>query len=260
MTVFSGFLLGLVEGLTEFIPVSSTGHLILVRDLLGLQIQSGLAIDAVLNMAAVAAVLVYFFRDIVRIVSGSVAGEKKQRILLGALILGTVPAVLVGLFFQSVIETTFRSSLYVALGLVAGSIIFVIAEKFGKQLATLSIPKGIVIGCFQALALVPGMSRSGMSISGGLLMGLTREEATRFAFLLSAPIIFGAGGKELFSLYSAGALSADPVPMLVAVVTAFLAGLFSIHFMLKFLRTHTLMTFVWYRLALAGVIVVAIYI
>ena len=255
MTVFSGFLLGLVEGLTEFIPVSSTGHLILVRDLLGLQIQSGLAVDAVLNMSAVLAVLVYFFQDIIRILKGSIAGEKKQRILLGALIVGTVPAVLVGLLFQSVIETTFRSSLYVALGLVLGSFLFIFAEKFGKQLSALTIPKGIIIGCFQALALLPGMSRSGMSISGGLLAGLTREEATRFAFLLSAPIIFGAGGKELLSLFSAGTLSADPIPMLVAVVTAFLAGLFSIHVMLKFLRTHTLMTFVWYRFALAGGIV-----
>jgi undecaprenyl-diphosphatase len=118
MTLFSGLVLGLVEGFTEFIPVSSTGHLILVRDLLGLQVTSGLAVDAVLNMAAVAAILVYFFKDIVGIVQGSISGDVTQRRLLLALILGTIPAIGVGLLFQDVIETTFRSSLYVAVGLV----------------------------------------------------------------------------------------------------------------------------------------------
>jgi undecaprenyl-diphosphatase len=141
---------------------------------------------------------------------------------------------------------------------VTGSVLFIVAEKYSTRLNVLTVGRGLVVGCFQALALLPGMSRSGMSISGGLLMGLTREEATRFAFLLSAPIIFGAGGKELFSLYSEGVLSADPAPLIVAVVAAFLSGLISIRFMLRFLRTRTLIPFVWYRLALAALIVVVV--
>lgn len=260
MSIISGLILGLVEGFTEFIPVSSTGHLILVRSLLGLNIESGLAVDAVLNMSAVAAIVVYFFKDIVRIIRGTLSGDRKERTLLFALILGTIPAVIIGFLLQGTIETTFRSPLYVALGLVLGSILFILAERYGKQLGGLTAMKGIMIGVFQALALLPGMSRSGMSIVGGLFAGLTREEATRFAFLLSAPIIFGAGGKELFSLYKDGLLVAEPVALSVAVISAFLAGIVSISFMLKFLRTNSLMPFVWYRLALAGVIVVAVYI
>lgn len=258
MTIISGLILGLVEGFTEFIPVSSTGHLILARSLLGLQIESGLAVDAVLNMAAVAAILVYFYTDIIRIIRGSIGGDKKERVLLGALLLGTVPAVVFGLLLQKTIETTFRSPLYVALGLVAGSILFILAEQLSRPLGKLTAMKGVMIGTFQALALLPGMSRSGMSIVGGLFAGLSREEATRFAFLLSAPIIFGAGGKELLSLYKSGLLSAEPVSLSVAVIAAFAAGLVSIRFMLKFLRTNSLMPFVWYRLALAALIVVAV--
>lgn len=255
MTPLQALILGLVEGLTEFLPVSSTGHLILVRDVLGLQITQGLAVDAVLNMAAVAAVLLYFFRDIVRIMSGTLAGDSVQRTLLIALILGTIPAALIGFLFEDVIATTLRSSLWVAAGLIAGSVLFVLGEQYAKHAAQLSAGKGCIIGLFQALALIPGMSRSGMSIVGGLLMGLTREQATRFAFLLSAPLIFGAGLKSLIDLRGSGALADDAGMIALAALAAFVSGFTAIHFMLKFLRTHTLMPFVYYRLALAAIIV-----
>lgn len=255
MSPLEALILGLVEGLTEFLPVSSTGHLILVRDILGLHVAEGLAIDAVLNMAAVAAVLLYFFRDIVRIVSGTRAGDRRERTLLIALILGTVPAALIGYLLEDTIATTLRSSLWVAAGLIAGSALFVLGERFAKQAAELTIGKGFAVGLFQALALIPGMSRSGMSIVGGLLMGLTREAATRFAFLLSAPLIFGAGLKSLYDLRGSGALASDASMIGLAALAAFVSGLVAIHFMLKFLRTHSLMPFVWYRLALAAVII-----
>lgn len=256
MNALEALILGLVEGLTEFLPVSSTGHLIIVRDILGLQMEQGLAVDAVLNMAAVAAVLFYFFRDIVRIVQGTLGGDRTQRTLLIALILATIPGALLGFIFEDTIATTFRSSLWVAAGLVAGSVLFVLGERFAKQAGELTVQKGIIIGLFQALALVPGMSRSGMSIVGGLLMGLTREAATRFAFLLSAPLIFGAGLKSLYDLRGSGALADDAGMIALSALAAFVSGLVAIHFMLKFLRTHSLMPFVWYRLALAAIIVV----
>lgn len=256
MNALEALILGLVEGLTEFLPVSSTGHLIIVRDILGLQMEQGLAVDAVLNMAAVAAVLFYFFRDIVRIVQGTLGGDRTQRTLLIALILATIPGALLGFIFEDTIATTFRSSLWVAAGLVVGSVLFVLGERFAKQAGELTVQKGIIIGLFQALALVPGMSRSGMSIVGGLLMGLTREAATRFAFLLSAPLIFGAGLKSLYDLRGSGALADDASMIALSALAAFVSGLVAIHFMLKFLRTHSLMPFVWYRLALAAIIVV----
>jgi undecaprenyl-diphosphatase len=255
MTGLEALILGLVEGLTEFLPVSSTGHLILVRDVLGLQVEEGLAIDAVLNMAAVAAVLLYFFRDIVRIVEGAFRRDRAQTTLLVALILGTVPGAVLGFLFENVIATALRSSLWVAAGLVAGSIFFTLAERYAGRAAELTAGKGFAIGFFQALALIPGMSRSGMSIVGGLLMGLSREQATRFAFLLSAPLIFGAGLKSLIDLRGSGVLQDDASMIALAALTAFVSGFAAIHFMLKFLRTHSLMPFVWYRLALAAAIV-----
>ncbi len=257
MTLIDGLILGLVEGLTEFLPVSSTGHLIVVRDLLGLQISSGLAVDAVLNMAAVLAVVVYFFRDIVDIVVGTLRGEREERTLLFALILGTIPAAAVGFFAEGAIATTFRSSLWVAAGLIAGSALFIIGERYANGRAELSAKKGFLVGLFQALALIPGMSRSGMSIVGGLLVGLTREAATRFAFLLSAPLIFGAGLKGLLELNQSGTLGADATPIAIAALAAFISGFTAIHFMLKFLRTHSLLPFVWYRLGLAALIILA---
>ena len=256
MDIASAVILGLVEGLTEFIPVSSTGHLILVREYFGLQVESGLAVDALLNMSAVCAVLVYFFRDIVSIVKGAFAREKAQQTLVWAIAVGTIPAILAGLYFEKYIENTFRNPMVVALGLILGSFVFILAEKLSVKASDITVKKGLVIGVFQALALIPGMSRSGMSISGGLLMGLTREKATRFAFLLSAPIIFGAGSKKLADLYETGVLQAELLPIAVASIVAFLSGLLAIHFMLMFLRTRTLMPFVWYRVALAALLVV----
>lgn len=255
MTPIDALILGLVEGLTEFLPVSSTGHLILVRDVLGLQVSSGLAVDAVLNMAAVLAVVVYFFRDIVGIISGTLRGDRKQATLLAALILGTIPAAIVGFLFEDAIGTTFRSSLWVAAGLIAGSALFIVGERYALGTREITAKRGLIIGLFQALALIPGMSRSGMSIVGGLLMGLNRETATRFAFLLSAPLIFGAGLKGLLNLQQSGTLGADANAIALAALTAFISGFTAIHFMLKFLRTHSLLPFVWYRLALAAVII-----
>jgi len=256
-------LLGFVQGLTEFLPVSSTGHLILARQFFGFSGGLGLAEDAVLHLATALAVLVYFRKDIWVLVLGMLSALKKrlwnkEMTLITALAVGTVPAVIVGLWFENAIETVFRSSLVVAGALIVGSVIFLIAEYVHKKMCDsekmvrdVSIGRGLIIGLFQVLALVPGMSRSGMTISGGMLLGLTRVEAARFAFLLSFPIILGAGGLKLFQLVGSGAGASIGVPLALGALAAFASGMIAIHALITFLKTNTLMPFVVYRVLLA---------
>lgn len=239
--------LGIVQGLTEFIPVSSSGHLILARDVLGMSLDGSLAFDAVLHLATALAVLVYFRRDILNLLTKA----KEHVTMWWALILGTIPALVLGLLFENAIEAYVRSSSVVAGALIAGSLLFVIAEWVGKQNRELSKEKGFMIGIFQSLALIPGISRAGASISGGLLFGLTREKATRFAFLLGFPILFGVGVSKLMTLLSLGQAVSVTIPLLASSVVAFVVGLGAIHWMLVFLKQHTLYGFAVYRVLLA---------
>lgn len=253
-------LLGAIQGLTEFLPVSSSGHLIIARDVLSLQAPNGLAVDAVLQLATILAVLVYFRREVWQLVmtffllASRRPTEKKERTLLFAIIAGTIPAVIAGLFLESTMDTAFRNAALVAWVLIAGSGLFLIAEYVASRYAekkVMSVQKGIVIGLFQAFALVPGLSRSGSTISAGLLLGLSREEAARFGFLLSIPIIGGSGIKKFFDLGASGFLSAEWLPLLIGALVSFAVGMLAIHYLLRFVRHHTLTVFVVYRVALA---------
>ena len=256
-------ILGLIQGLTEFLPVSSTGHLIVARDLFGIATTNGLAIDAVLQLATALAVVVYFSKDLLRLFYSAVslmfqksATPGDGRLLL-ALAIGTVPAVICGIFLESSMETIFRSGVLVAYTLLAGSVVMLLAEWVGKKrvqkndLSTLSPLKALGIGLFQSLALIPGMSRSGMTISGGLLFGLSRENAARFGFLLSIPIILGSGLKKLFELGFDGTLSAIGPELALGFLVSFISGLAAIHVLLLFVRTQPLYIFVAYRVLLA---------
>lgn len=263
MGILEAVILGLVQGLTEFLPVSSSGHLILVREWLGIA-GSGLAEDAVLQAATVAAVLLYFSKDLIRLARGTlswVVGRPpaaEDRTLILALAIGTAPAVILGLMLEEVMSTVFRDPILVAYTLIAGSVVFLIAEwvsarKKHKKSAP-SVFEGLLIGVGQALALVPGMSRSGMTISAGLLLGLSREGAARFGFLLSVPIIAGAGAKKLLDLADAGALVTGALPLLVGSLVAFVSGLFAIHALLVIVRKTSLLPFALYRVVLAALV------
>jgi undecaprenyl-diphosphatase len=248
--------------LTEFLPVSSTGHLVIARELLGLQVEYGLLVDAVLHLATALAVFLYFRADFIRLLVSLWRWIRhndihvRDRNLILALILGTLPAVPLGIIFEDYISGAVRSVEVVAFALIAGSLLFVFAEYVGKKniLEEVKLRTGLRIGFFQALALIPGMSRSGMAISAGLIFGLTREEAARFAFMLSFPIILGAGGLSLLRLSSDGILAELGFSILGAAAAAFVTGWAAIHYLLKYLRHHTLGVFVVYRLALAAVL------
>jgi len=263
MSIFEAVFLGIVQGLTEFLPVSSTGHLILARALFGVAEENALAFDAILHLATATAVIVYFHKDIWLLLNtlfrwlGRLPVNKRDMTLLSAICMATIPAVLLGLSLESLMGTLFRSPLLVALVLVLGSMLFMYAEwEYSKRPPTnvMTIKKGLLIGLFQSLALVPGMSRSGSSIAGGMLLGLSREESARFAFLIAIPIIFGAGSKKLLELITSDQ-TVVWTPVIFGSSTAFILALLAIHIMLSFVRKHSLWPFIWYRIFLAVFVV-----
>lgn len=259
----NAIILGFVQGATEFLPVSSTGHLILMREALHATSKYALAYDAVLQLATGLAIVIYFLPDIWRLFQvflrmlGRMPVPAKERTLIFAILLGTIPAVFFGLLLESRMETVLRSPVLVAFVLVAGAGLFAYAEyasAFHTTSRELTLKKGIIIGFFQSLALIPGMSRSGSTIAGGLILGLTRYEAARFSFLLAIPIVLGSGLKKLLELMKTQSLE-SLTPVWIGAAVAFFVGLGAIHFMLLFVRNNTLWPFIWYRIALAALVI-----
>jgi undecaprenyl-diphosphatase len=265
MHIFDSIILGIVQGLTEFLPISSSGHLIIARDILGWSGTNDLSFDAVLQLATALALVVYFWKDIFKLIKTFFAlilrktVEHKDTVLIFAIIIGTIPALVLGLLLEKYMETIFRSAGLVALVLIIGSIVMYFAERFAQKNKDLNIRKGFWIGCFQCLALVPGFSRSGATISGGLFLGLNREDAARFSFLLSIPIILGSGLKKLLDLFQSGFVLDSGISLLVASVTAFIVGILAIGFLMKYLKKHSLNIFIWYRVILAILVLAFIY-
>ena len=266
MNFFDGIILGIVQGLTEFFPVSSSGHLILARDILGIHTENSLAFDAVLQLATSFAILFCFKKEFFKLCGDFLSFFKKNNSEDNAnintqnyswfvpIILGTLPIVILGLVFENIIGTVLRNDNVVVLALLAGSLLFILAEWFAKQDKELNAKKGFWVGVFQTLALIPGISRSGATISGGLLFGMKREEATRFSFMLGFPILFGSGILKLFELGLNGTSSREWLVILISSLMAFIAGALSINFLVKFLKTHTLHIFAIYRILLAIIV------
>jgi undecaprenyl-diphosphatase len=259
MDILSSIILGFVQGITEFLPVSSTGHLVLTHSVLGVEDSNSLAFDAVLQLATALAVIVYFSREIYVLVQtvlrklGRLPVNEKDLRIVKAVAVGTIPAVIMGLLLESYMETVFRNPVLVAIVLIIGSVFFMYAEYVYQNnfhTGEIDVKTGWKIGLFQVLSLIPGFSRAGATIAGGMILGLSRAEATKFAFLLALPIILGSGGKKLLEMISSGE-SVAWGPLMFGSVTAFAVGLLAIHFMVTFLKTHTLWPFIWYRITLA---------
>src|SRR4030088_1684997 len=252
-------ILGLVQGLTEFLPVSSTAHLILVSDALKLDPERfGLSFDVALHLGTALAVLLYFAATWIGLLNDLLHGRWRLPL---AVVAGTVPAAIAGVLLESAVSTTLRSVVYIAIGLLVGSAIILFAERVGsrrRRMDRLTIADALIIGTAQAIALLPGISRSGITISAGLFRGLERPDATRLAFLLSTPIIFGAGVKTLLDARKLSGLTAELDIVLIGFTVSFLSGLAAVAFMVRYLRTHSLNIFVVYRVALAIVILIAV--
>ncbi|HUQ17699.1 MAG TPA: undecaprenyl-diphosphate phosphatase, partial [Candidatus Saccharimonadales bacterium] len=218
----------------------------------------GLTFDVALHMGTLLAVFLYFFRTWVGLVRDLLSGRWRVPLLL---VIGTIPGAIAGVLLEGLVSRELRSPLLIAAMLVVGSAIFILAERLGTQrrgMGTLSFGDALLIGTAQAIALVPGLSRSGMTISAGLGSGLRRGEATAFSFLLSTPIIAGAGAKTLLDLRKASVLFEQPGVVAVGFVVSFLAGLAAVSFLVRLLRGHTLAWFVPYRVAVAVAIVIAV--
>jgi undecaprenyl-diphosphatase len=268
--LIQAIVLGLVQGLTEFLPVSSSGHLIVVPRLLGWDdpFIDSLAFSVMLHVATLLALLLYFQADWRRLIPAGLAairdrslGGDPDRRLAWLLAFATIPAVIAGVLLNDAIETIFREPRLVAITLVVGGVLLWLADRLGshtKGLDRVSFPVALGIGAAQAVALVPGISRSGISIAAGLFAGLDRPAAARFAFLMATPITAGAGLWELRKLVTGEAgVDLPLVPLFAGMLTALVAGLAAIAVMLRFLRSHGMGVFVAYRIALAALVVVA---
>jgi len=255
--------LGIVQGLTEFLPISSTGHLRIVPAFFGWP-DPGAAFTAVTQLGTMAAVLLYFRHDLWGIAKGFLAGlrdpaaRRTLEFRMGALILvGTIPIGICGYVFRDQIETGARNLNLIGTTLIVLGLLLALAEKVSsrsRELDSLSTRDGLVIGCAQALALIPGVSRSGSTITAGLFLGFDRPAAARYSFLLSVPAVVLSGLFELKDIGGGGSAGAGATA--VATLLAFVVGYASIAFLLRYLTTHSTMVFVVYRVVLGTVVLI----
>lgn len=271
--LLNAIILGFVQGLTEFLPISSSAHLRIVGEFLLGGRDPGAAFTAITQIGTELAVLIYFWRDITRIIAtwakslvGKTPRSAPDAKMGWFIILGTIPIVVLGLLFQNDIETTLRSLWFVAISLIVFGILLGVADRFASRKRTLdqlTLPHGIVFGLAQAAALIPGVSRSGGTITAGRLMGYDRPAAARYSFLLALPAVFGSG---LYQVYKSvkgcdpGAVCVPevfgPVETLVATVIAGVVGFAVIHFFLRYVSKGSFLPFVIYRVALGVVLLV----
>ena len=267
MAWFQAFILGLVQGLTEFLPISSSGHISIVGQLLPNTTDPGAAFTAITQLGTETAVLLFFWRDIVRIIArwfGSLRGtvdKKDPDARMGwFIILGSIPIGILGLLLQDYIDAEFRSLWITATMLVVFGVFLGIADRIGREqleLKDLTLKHGILYGFAQALALIPGVSRSGGTITAGLLMGYSRQAAARYSFLLAIPAVFLSGLYKLATSISDGFDEYYSVgPTILATIVAFVVGYLMIGWFLKFVSTHSYGLFVWYRIGVGALVFV----
>jgi undecaprenyl-diphosphatase len=269
--ILQAIIVGIVQGLTEFLPISSSAHLILLPPLLGWddELINSATFVVMLHMGTLVALLAYFWRDVLALVRAglaairerSLAGDPNRRLAF-VLLASVVPAALIGLLLEDFIDSFFREQLIVIpLILAGGAGILWLAERYGRRERSLEdarVSDGLLIGLAQALALFPGISRSGITLAAGLFRGLDRESAARFAFLMGIPIIAGAGLWKARELVGSEAGSVDWSVLFAGVVSAAISGWIAIGVLLRYLRTHSTMVFIAYRLVAAVVFVVLI--
>ena len=271
MSLLYSILLGIIQGITEFLPISSTAHLTIAGKLLGLinpeRPDEWTAFIAVMQIGTLAAVVVYFFKDLIEIIKGFFIDglryiQSPSKGLGNArmgwyIILGTLPVATFGLAFKKVIEgNVTKSFAVIGTSLIVLALILWLAEKVGsrtKEMKSATWLDSLIVGFAQSLALIPGSSRSGTTITAGLFLGITREDAARFSFLLSIPAVFASGMLELYQIrhfiHDVGIMN-----VVVSTIVAGIVGYASIAFLLKYLRTHTTFVFIYYRIALGAIL------
>ena len=276
MSIFEAILLGIIQGLSEFLPISSTGHVTVAGKLLNLisseHPERWTAFIAVIQLGTMFSVLIYFAKDLFLIVRDFLRDNflSRKKFSLQSLnsrlgwlvIVGTIPVVVIGLLFKDSIEGTLTKNLYViSFSLIGLAIILAIAEKianFKKDMGNITVKDSIIIGIAQAFALIPGSSRSGTTITGGLFLGLKRDVAARFSFLLSIPAVLASGLFEL--IHSLDYLTADmALNIIIATLVSGISGYLAIDFLIKFLKKHSTFVFIYYRIAIGLFILILLF-
>jgi undecaprenyl-diphosphatase len=266
MNFLEALLFGIIQGATEFLPISSSGHLALAHYFFASE-DMGLAFDVALHLGTLLAILTYFRADFLAM-AGAFLGRQRQepegrrlRAMVFLLAVATIPGVLAGLFLGSLAEDSFRHPLSVAAALAVAGLALLLADRLGRRLRefkTITLRDALLIGISQALAIVPGVSRSGITITSGLALGLTRQAAVRFSFLLSAPIIFGAGVYKLPELIEKGLFSGQFPLFAAGFAASALSGYLFIAFLMQFIKARSFAIFAYYRFVVAGLVVVAL--
>ena len=261
-------LLGIVEGLTEWLPVSSTGHMILVDEFIQLDVKKDFMdmFLVVIQLGAILAVVWLNFGRLNPWAGTKTAAEKRATFSLwGKVIVACIPAAVIGLLFNKYMEDHFMTAPVVAGALIFYGILFIVIENYNKHrrprvetLASLDYKTALIIGIFQVLSLVPGTSRSGSTIIGGILFGASRMVAAEFTFFLAIPVMFGASALKMvkFGLHYSGV---EIIIMLVGMITAFIVSIFSIKFLLRYIKTNDFKAFGWYRIALGIIVLLYLY-
>ncbi len=276
MSIIEAILLGIVQGLTEFLPISSTGHLTVVGKLMGLvsneHPEHWTSFIAVIQLGTLLAILIYFRTDLTKIFIDfiidnflkrkSFGGQSENSKMGWYIVLGSIPVVIIGLGFKDVIEGAFTKNLYViGSSLIILGIILAFAEKSGKFKKNLKDVKwydALIVGFAQSLALIPGSSRSGTTLTAGIFLGFKRETAARFSFLLSVPAILGSGLLQLYEAIEYIDYSGI-VTLVIATIASAISGYLTIGFLLKFLKSNSTMVFVYYRIIVGGIILIMIW-
>ncbi|MBF0567607.1 MAG: undecaprenyl-diphosphate phosphatase [Nitrospirae bacterium] len=252
MEILQSIIMGIVQGVTEFLPVSSTAHLILVPWFLGWKgVIDTMSFDIALHVGTLFALLVVFFKDWVEILL------RKHRLLM-LLIIATIPGAVVGKLLDKYVDEHLRSPWVIAASLVVVGVVMYFAEKRSIKITgvdDISVLDAVIVGVSQAIAIIPGVSRSGITISGGLFLGMRREEAARFSFLMSTPIVAGAAVLHGIHILHGKAEAIDPTIFIAGVAASFVAGLLAITWFMKFMKRFSLTFFVYYRFALAAIII-----
>jgi undecaprenyl-diphosphatase len=259
--------LGLVQGLTEFLPISSSAHLILIPKFLGWNdpFADSAAFDVMLHMGTLAALLIYFRSDLWRYLEAWLASIRDRRIgddpnrrIAWLLIISVIPAAVLGSLFESTFDTAFRDQIaWIGVFILVGAGLLWLAERWGTRargLEAMTRRDAAIIGAGQALALFPGISRSGITIASGLFLGLERDAAARFSFLMSAPVIAGAGLWKARTIIGSGVGGAQVSELVVGVLTSAIFGFIAVAFLLRYLRGHDTGIFIAYRIGLAAVV------
>ncbi|MGB4504144.1 MAG: undecaprenyl-diphosphate phosphatase [Syntrophaceticus sp.] len=261
MTIWQAVVMGIVQGLGEFLPISSSAHLVLVPWIFQWH-DPGLTFDIALHLGTLVAVIGYFWRDWVDLIKGAFCNvfrgtRTTEGRLFWYLVIATIPGALIGFLLEDKAETVFRNPVLIAIMLILLGVILYWADRKGKKLTdvnSITLGQSLLIGVSQALAIIPGVSRSGITMTTGLIFGLTREAAARFSFLMSTPIILGAGLIKVPNiLANPGMVNA---PFLIGILVSAIAGVVSIGFLLKYVQTKDYRPFVWYRFLLGAVVLV----